>query len=154
MPHLYRESLSTQKYWLRLNLWGQGVCSAERQRPVAVWAEEMRKNQVLFFWSVCSSYLNSLITNSNFGLCRLGWEVFEQQLLEILWLISTSGMIEVGLKQPASSPCLHRSPYSVYYSAVTRYWSKCFRCVLVPEKVLLSSHSGSTKLHFSFLKKG
>lgn len=90
MPDLYRESLGTQKYWLYLNLWGQAVCSAERQRPAAVWAEEMRKNQVLIFWSVCSSYLlDSLITDSDLSLCRLGWKIFRRQLLEILRLIST-----------------------------------------------------------------
>lgn len=89
---LYRESLESQKYWLHPNLLGQAVCSAACQRPASAWAEEMRKNQVLIFWSVCSSYLlDSLITDSDLGLCRLGWEIFGQQLLEILRVISTRG---------------------------------------------------------------
>lgn len=125
MPDSSRGSLETQKYWLHLNLLGQAVCSAECQRPASAWAEEMWKNQVLIFWSVCSSYLlHSLITDSDLGLCRLGWEIFRQQLLEILRVISTRGR-----GQACSSMQVHQlsiDRHRLFCLPALRYRSRCF----------------------------
>lgn len=63
MPGLCRASLGAEKYWLRLNLWGQAVCSAELQRPAAVWVEEVQKKTKSWFSGQFASLISSIVSS-------------------------------------------------------------------------------------------